>query len=282
MAPADPNTVRGRWLRYVYATARVPDSVRVLLLVMAEHMDEDGRVEIGRNDLATWLARSPQRISTRLSDATEARLLNQVRRGNRGAKSVFQALIPEGESVTPGGDMFPEKHVSISRPLSEETNHPRGEHVSEETDHPRGRRKASPSSPPGVTKTDAPIREGVREQPSQATSAALPEQPDAPSPVDHKRVTALARVYDRATNGMGNLTKIRAVVKKALNSGYSDEEIIRGLERVAADGRFALTADTLRIAINRSAPARPQLRVVGGHTPYRNPTDYGENPDPWS
>jgi phosphate-selective porin len=80
---------------------------------------------------------------------------------------------------------------------------------------------------------------------------------------------------------MGDWNKIRAVVKKALSNGYSDEEISRGLEYVAAEGRFALTADTLRIAINRTAP-RPQLRVVGGHTPYRNPTDYGDNPDPWS
>ncbi|MEU3017183.1 hypothetical protein ABZ635_07290 [Nocardiopsis sp. NPDC007018] len=81
---------------------------------------------------------------------------------------------------------------------------------------------------------------------------------------------------------MGDWNKTRAVVKKALTNGYSDEDITRGLEHVAADGRFALTADTLRIAINRSTPARPHLRVVGGHTPYRNPTDYGDDPDPWS
>ncbi|OLT29313.1 hypothetical protein BJF83_12065 [Nocardiopsis sp. CNR-923] len=281
MAPADPSTVRGRWLRYVYATARVPDSVRVLLLVLAEHMDDDGRVAISRDDLAALLSRAPQRVSGRSSKAIEAGLLRQVRRGTRGATSVFQAALPEGESITPVGDTFPGKRVPDPSPVSGETDHPRGGRVSEETGHPRGRPSASASSPPGATKSDAPIREGVREQPSQATPTASPERPDTPAQVGHKRVNALATVYHRATHGMGDWNKIRAVVKKALNSGYSDEEISRGLEHVAADGRFALTADTLRIAINRARP-RPQLRAVGGHTPYRNPGDYGDNPDPWS
>ncbi|MGI5119314.1 hypothetical protein ACQEU5_07190 [Marinactinospora thermotolerans] len=119
----------------------------------------------------------------------------------------------------------------------------------------------------------------MRNQPSQATPATPPEH--TPAPVDHKRVNALASVYHRATNGMSDRNKVRAVIKKALSNGYSDEEIARGLEHVGGDGRFALTADTLRIAINRTRP-RPRLRVVGGHTPYRNPTDYGDDPDPWS
>jgi hypothetical protein len=281
VAPADPSTARGRWLRYIYATARVPDSVRVLLLVMAEHMDEDGRVEIGRDDLAALLSRAPQRISGRCSKAIEAGLLQQVRRGTRGAKSVFQAVLPEGQSITPVSDTFPGKRVPDPSPVSEETDHPRGGQVSEETSHPRGIPSAPAPSPPGVTAPEAPIWEGSREQPSQDTPTTPATQPDAPAPIGHKRVNALATVYHRATNGMGDWNKIRAVVRKALTNGYSDEEISRGLEHVAAEGRFALTADTLRIAINRARP-RPQLRVVGGHTPYRNPADYGDDPDPWS
>ncbi|WP_152521144.1 hypothetical protein [Nocardiopsis ganjiahuensis] len=281
MAPADPSTTRGQWLRYVYATSRVPDSVRVLLLVLAEHMGNDGRVEVSRDDLAVLLSRAPQRISGRYSQAIEAGLLQQVRRGTRGAKSVFQAVLPEGESITPVGDTFPGKRVSVPSPVSGETDHPRGGHVSEETDHPQGRPSAPASSPPGVMKSEAPIREGSRDQPSQDTPTAPATQPDAPAHTGHKRVNALATVYHRATNGMGDWNKTRAVVKKALTNGYSDDDITRGLEHVAAEGRFALTADTLRIAINRTRP-RPQLRVVGGHTPYRNPDDYGDNPDPWS
>ncbi|MBE2998728.1 hypothetical protein IDM40_08435 [Nocardiopsis sp. HNM0947] len=81
---------------------------------------------------------------------------------------------------------------------------------------------------------------------------------------------------------MTNPDKVRGIVRKAVDAGcYSDEEIIRGLRHIAAEGRFSLTADSLRIAINKSAP-RPNLRVVGGHTPYRNPSDYGDNPDPWA
>ena len=282
MTPADPGTVRGRWLRCVYATARVPDSVRVLLLVLAEHMDDDGRVEVGRDELASMLSRAPRRISERLADAIGAGLLTQTRRGSPGRSAAYEAAFPEGEQVTPGGHLLPRKQVTISSTPSKETDRPRGSHLSEETDDPRGSRERPDWCPPGDTSSGAPIREGSRDQPSQTSPAASSEQPDPPAPIGHKHVTALARVYDRATNGMGDLTKIRAVVKKALNSGYSDEEITRGLEHVAHEGRFALTADTLRISINRTAPARPHLRVVGGHTPYRNPTDYGENPDPWS
>lgn len=281
MAPADPSTARGRWLRYVYATARVPDSVRVLLLVMAEHMDEDGRVEIGRNELAALLSRQPRRVSARLAEAIEAGLLTQVRRGARGKVSIFQTSIPGEELVSPGGQPLPRKQVTKSSTLSQETGVPRESLSSRETSSPRGTRDDPDWCPPEDTSSKAPIREGSRDQPPQ-TPATTPEtQPDAPTPIDHKRVNALATVYHRATNGMGDWNKIRAVVKKALRNGYSDEEISRGLEHVAADGRFALTADTLRIAINRTRP-RPQLRVVGGHTPYRNPTDYGDDPDPWS
>ena len=281
MTPADPSTARGRWLRYVYATARVPDSVRVLLLVMAEHMDEDGRVEIGRDDLAALLSRAPQRISGRCSKAIEAGLLQQVRRGTRGAKSVFQAVFPEGESITPVSDTFPRKQVTDPSPLSGETDHLRGGQVSGETSHPRGIPSGPAPSPPEVTAPEPPIREGSRDQPSQDTPPATAAQPDAPASIGHKRINALATVYHHATNGMGDWNKTRAVIKKALTNGYSDEDIIRGLEHVAAEGRFALTADTLRIAINRTRP-RPQLRVVGGHTPYRNPDNYGDDPDPWS
>ncbi|OOC56472.1 MULTISPECIES: hypothetical protein [Nocardiopsis] len=281
MAPADPSTVRGRWLRYVYATARVPDSVRVLLLVLAEHMDEDGRVEVSRDDLAALLSRAPRRISARLADAVAAGLLTQVRRGARGRPSAYQAALPDGLRVTPGQHMLPGKQVTEPSTLSQEEGVPRGAHASQETEDTRGSRDDPNWCPTGVTSPGAPIREDSRDQQSQATPSAPPKRDGSPAPIDHKRVNALATVYHRATNGMGDWNKIRAVVKKALRNGYSDEEISRGLEHVAADGRFTLTADTLRIAINRTRP-RPQLRVVGGHTPYRNPSDYGDDPDPWS
>jgi hypothetical protein len=274
--PADPGTVRVRWLRYVYGTVRVPDSVRVLLLALAEGMDDDGRVEVGRDDLAALLSRAPRRISARLAEAVGAGLLTQVRRGAPGRPSAYQAAFPESEHVSPGGHIFPRKQVTESSTPSQETDAPRVSPASGETGVPRGTREHPDWCPPGDTSSGTPIREGLRESPSEA-----PPDTGAAAPIGHKRVNALAAVYHRATNGMGDWNKIRAVVKKALNNGYSDAEITRGLEHVAAEGRFALTADTLRIAINRTAP-RPHLRVVGDHTPYRNPTDYGDDPDPWS
>ena len=137
---AETGTFRGDWVRFIYATARITDSTRVLMLALAEAMDENGRVEATRDEVANMLSRAPRRVSGRYTNAIDAGVIEQSSRGNRKAKSVFQALIPDGEQMTHGQHIFPSEHVTDSRPLSQETCDPRPSHVSEETSAPRGAR----------------------------------------------------------------------------------------------------------------------------------------------
>ena len=272
---AETGTFRGDWVRFIYGTARITDSTRVLMLALSEAMDEGGRVEAARDDVANLLSRAPRRISSRYTDAISAGVLEQVSRGNRKAGSVFQALIPNGEQMTHGEHMFPRKHVTESRPVSQETSDTRGTHVSQETSDTRGTRVDPNTCPPGVTSSEAPIREGST-TPSESTLfdvAAPPSQQtaaQAPTRTQGQRVKRLADLYYNAARGMTDHTKVRSVVKAAITRGFSDEELERGLLHHAADGRWALTIDSLRIAINRSDPAqanqqgRGNLRVVGG------------------
>lgn len=278
MAHADETgTVRGDWVRFIYATARITDSTRVLMLALSEAMDETGRVEATRDEVANLLSRAPRRVSARYTDAIEAGVIEQIQRGNRKTGSVFQALIPNGEQMTHGEHMFPRKHVTEPRPLSQETSDPRGTHVSKETYDPRPSPIDPNTCPPGVTSSAAPIREGIQETSPQS----LFEVPEAPEPnlspqalkrSQNKRVNALATVYYDAVNRMGNWDAIRSVIKKAVAADYTNEQIERGLKDVAS-GTYPLTANTLRIAIDRTSP-RPELRAVsGGYQPYKNPTN---------
>ena len=139
----------------------------------------------------------------------------------------------------------------------------------------RGSRVGPNTCPPGVTSSEPPIREGST-TPSEPTLFEVVEPTaqhpavQAPKRTEGQRVKHLADLYYNAVQGMTNHTKVRSVVKAAITRGISDEEIERGLLHHAADGRWALTLDSLRIAVNRSDPAqdnqerRGNLRVVGG------------------
>lgn len=274
---AETGTFRGDWVRFIYATARITDSTRVLMLALSEAMDENGRVEATRDEVAALLSRAPRRVSGRYTNAIDAGVIEQISRGNRKAGSVFQALIPNGEQMTPGEHIFPRKHVTDSRPLSQETCDPRLSHVSEETSDPRVSPEGPNTGPPGVTSSAAPIREGIQEASPQSLFEVPepPEQnlsPQALKRSQNKRINALATVYYDAVNRMGNWEAIRSVIKKAVAADYTDEQIERGLKDVAS-GTYPLTANTLRIAIDRTSP-RPELRAVsGGYQPYQNPTN---------
>lgn len=300
----EEDTVRGRWVRLVYRTGLVGDSTRVLLLGLSEGMDAGGRVEVSRDEVAAMLARAPRRVSGRYTEAIDAGLLEQVRRGTRASRSVFQAAFPKGEEVTDGGHLFPWKQATDSRPLSEETSDTRGSHVSEETSAPRGSRSEPNRGHPGVTKSGAPIREGFH-HPSHQSHNGTP-QPDAEGSADgglfdldeldggtptpaalerakNRRIKALTDLYFDAVDGMGDWHKVRSVVKKAVESSaaYTDEQIARGLRAVAEDGQYTLTSATLRVAITRTQQP-PRLHAVpGGYQPTRT-GHYGPDADPWA
>lgn len=280
---AETGTFRGNWIRFIYRTARITDSTRVLMLALSEAMDESGRVEATRDDVANLLDRSPRRMSARYTDAIDAGVLEQIQRGNRKTGSVFQALIPNGEHMTHGEHMFPRKHVTESRPLSRETCDGRGSHVSEETSDARGSRVGPNTCPPGVTSSEPPIRESSPATPELAlfevSEAPAPDAtPKANTRSENQRINRFADLYYNAVGGMADYKKIRSVVKAAIARGRTDEELERGLTHHAADGRFTLTLEGLGVAINRSAPTQNGERhlkaVPGGHTPYKNPTNH--------
>ena len=272
---AETRTFRGNWVRFIYGTARITDSTRVLMLALAEAMDENGRVEVTRDEVANLLSRAPRRVSGRYTNAIDAGVLKQISRGNRKTKSVFQALIPNGEEMTHGEHMFPSEHVTDSRPLSQETCAPRPSHVSEETNVPRVSPRGLNTGHPGVTSSAAPIREGSSDPSDLALIAVTEvETPEGKTKrltrEQNKRITALTNVYYDAIKRMGKWEAIRGIVKKAVEADYTDEQIERGLLDVHA-GPYQLNANTLRIAIERTQQ-RPELRAVsGGYQPYRNP-----------
>lgn len=286
MAYADEATVRGEWVRYIYRTKRISDSTRVLALALAEGMDVTGRIEASREEIAALLSRAPRRISDRYTDAIEAGVLKRVTRGNRKNKSVFQALIPEGEQVTHGGHVYGGEQVTKTRSVSWETKDTRGSREEEETRDTRGSCEKPMTGHPGVAQSGLPIREGLPESPSDALiPISEVETPEAKNKrltrEENRRIKALTDHYYEAVHRMGDWQKIRSVAKKAAAAGYTDEQIKRGMDHIVREGRYGLSSESLRIAIERTAPQR-HLRVVGGHQPYRNGYGNGDDLDPWA
>src|SRR5690554_5689529 len=92
-------SLRTRWRREVFRTKLVPDSVRVVLLALAEHMRENGYVSVARRTIAAEIGRDPRRINERIQAAVDARLLDRVRRGRPGVTAVYRAVLPWGGRV---------------------------------------------------------------------------------------------------------------------------------------------------------------------------------------
>lgn len=150
------------------------------------------------------------------------------------------------------------------------------------------------SLPEGKGKEGKGSGKGADEPAAASDDSTLfpsPQPPDKPAAngddtrAHNKRIKALADHYYDAIGGMSDWQKIRGVVKKAVESpaAYSDDDITRGLDSIVADGRFGLSTESLRIAIQRTSNVR-QLRPSGGHQPFRNgdydTTDPNEL-DPW-
>jgi hypothetical protein len=91
---------RDHWRSEVLRTGRVGDATKVLLLTMHDDMDPQGYVSVPRPVLAERLGRSERRVTERLTEAVGARLLDHVRRGQKGVTPVYRAMLPQSFSGT--------------------------------------------------------------------------------------------------------------------------------------------------------------------------------------
>lgn len=87
-------TFVARWRTEVFKTSAVPDSVKVLMLLLAEFMTERGYVSVPRPKLAELLGRHPSRVSERIDLAIKAGILDVSKRGYLGHTAQYQALLP--------------------------------------------------------------------------------------------------------------------------------------------------------------------------------------------
>jgi hypothetical protein len=83
-----------QWRAVVFA-ATMPDSVRVYLLKLAEHMDARRYVSVPRAQLAAELGRHEQRIAERSRQAIELGYLDTISPGYKGHTAVYQGLFPD-------------------------------------------------------------------------------------------------------------------------------------------------------------------------------------------
>lgn len=91
--------LRDRWREIVLASPHITDSVRVVLLVLADHMTDHGYVSVPRSTIARTIHRSPRRVTERLERAREAGLLDVVRSGRPGRTAEYVAVIPSTHSA---------------------------------------------------------------------------------------------------------------------------------------------------------------------------------------
>lgn len=109
---------RGRgpdaWRRVVLRSPRINDSVRVLLLYLADHMRANRTVSVPRSKIADDLGRSERRISERVSAAHAAGFLDTVEPGYRGHVPVYQGLFPEAERGTGTSTLSSAETVTLS------------------------------------------------------------------------------------------------------------------------------------------------------------------------
>lgn len=117
-------SIRARWVAEVYRTALVTDSTKLLLVLLAEDMREDGYVSVPREVLAKRLGRNERKVSARLESAVTARLLDRVVRGNRGRTAVYRALLPGVERLPVSDTLSQRKPAGSKHPSVTENRHP--------------------------------------------------------------------------------------------------------------------------------------------------------------
>ena len=88
------------WRREVFRSTVLSDRTKVLLLYLAEHMREDRKVSVPREQIAKALGKSERRITERVTEAHDCGWLDTVVRGQKGITAVYQGLFPNDFSGT--------------------------------------------------------------------------------------------------------------------------------------------------------------------------------------
>lgn len=111
--------MRGRtpeaWRKVVMRSPLINDSVRVLLLYLADHMRANRMVSVPRKKMSTDLGRTERRITQRISAAHDAGFLDTVQAGYRGHTAVYQGLFPNGERGTGTSTLSSAETVPLSQ-----------------------------------------------------------------------------------------------------------------------------------------------------------------------
>lgn len=83
------------WRALVYRHAGINNSVRVMLLYLADNMRADRTVSIPQSRIAEALGVNPRRVKERIADARSAGLIDTVRQGRPGITAMYQGLFPD-------------------------------------------------------------------------------------------------------------------------------------------------------------------------------------------
>jgi hypothetical protein len=169
-------SVRERWREQVISSSRIHDATRVLLLVLADDMREDGYVTVPREVLARRLDRTERKVSARLAEAVDARLLDRVVRGQKGRTAVYRALL----RVPGTGTLSDDDRVTATSTLNRTTD--------TATRHPDGGFRV-PHGGPTSTKASSTERRG--ETPSGAGSTSLSEKKEKPNRAETEQARAV-------------------------------------------------------------------------------------------
>lgn len=98
-------TFRARWLREVFRTVQITESVKLMMIALAiEEMDASGRVSVPREDLAVRIGRGKARVSERIQEAVNHGFLVRVSAGKKRSTAVYAAAIKGSVCADPNGE----------------------------------------------------------------------------------------------------------------------------------------------------------------------------------
>jgi hypothetical protein len=148
--------VRDPWYRAIVKHPTLTNGTKLLLVVLVDDMTVYGQVSVPRSKLAKKLGVHEARITERIREAVDARVLDVIVRGKPGTTAVYQALIPDGAPVRTkkgrrriNADGAPVRTKDMVRALYQVEVHPSAPSV--ERGHGAPVQSASTTHPPSET-----------------------------------------------------------------------------------------------------------------------------------